>query len=438
MGALACQKDSYLKTLTTTVLSCIPVERPNGNGKNKGKDAIKDKGKDKCPTTVASAGDLGCLYQVELEDTVLFPEGGGQPSDTGFIRVVHKGTADEADKIPVVDVQRKDLRAVHITSMPVPTDVRVEVVLDWRRRLDHMQQHTGQHLLSAVLDRHDLRTLSWNMGEMVNYVELPRKLGDQEMSSLAQEVNDEIGSNTPIAVSMPAPEGVDSEKGLLRVVTIGGLDNNPCCGTHLSSVGQVKAVALLGQVKGKGSAWRLNFVAGERVHRYCHELYGMSKQLMNTLSSSFEELNIKAGQVVQQAKKAQQRERSLKKELAAMVAQDLAQQLASNANGGSKLYVVYREEGELEFISTVANGIKASLESGDKENVVLLLSGNDGAVIICGADGKRVQEVVGDVKSKMPHIRGGGKPTRFQGKLGSVVDSRSLATHYKELVSASV
>lgn len=104
-----------------------------------------------------------------------------------------------------------------------------------------MQQHTGQHLLSAVLDRYNLPTLSWNMGEVINYVELPRKLSEEEINKFNAEVNDEITRNIPIKIEVPTEEGpgVHEEKGVMRVVHIGELDSNPCCGTHLSSTGQI-------------------------------------------------------------------------------------------------------------------------------------------------------------------------------------------------------
>ncbi|KAJ1939991.1 hypothetical protein EC988_007162 [Linderina pennispora] len=132
VGLLSCQQQPFLKTLDTHVVSCS--DGPNADG----------------------------LYEVELEDTVIFPEGGGQPADTGSI-----------SGIAVRSAKRDGLRAIHYTESPVATGAAVQVSVDFARRLDHMQQHSGQHLLSAVLEReHGLDTVSWSMGDRSSHVEL--------------------------------------------------------------------------------------------------------------------------------------------------------------------------------------------------------------------------------------------------------------------------
>lgn len=123
VGALACQKDSYLKTFTTRVLSCKPIpQEPVKKSKSKGKSKNLEK-----ESTVPNE-----LYEIELEDTILFPEGGGQPSDLGFISI----ESEINKKIPVTDVQRRQLRAVHITQEPVTENTRVLLDLNWSKRFD--------------------------------------------------------------------------------------------------------------------------------------------------------------------------------------------------------------------------------------------------------------------------------------------------------------
>jgi len=108
VGELKCQKDAYCTSIRPTVLSC---------------EAEDEK------------------YAVILSDTVIFPTGGGQPNDTGFI-----------DNVKVLDCQRRGLDCVHIVAELVEVGASVTVTLDWERRFDHMQQHSGQHLLSDVAE----------------------------------------------------------------------------------------------------------------------------------------------------------------------------------------------------------------------------------------------------------------------------------------------
>jgi misacylated tRNA(Ala) deacylase len=430
VGALACQRDSYLKTFKTTVLRCTPLEINNNNN---------DKKKGSKKLTEQPDIEFKPLYEIELQDTVLFPEGGGQPSDRGFITIEEDN--DNANKIIVLDVQRKNLRAIHITDKPIDKDVKVNIQLDWRRRLDHMQQHTGQHLLSAILDKYELPTLSWNMGDMVNYIEIPRKLTDDEMIKISQEINDEIFNNTVINVEVDNDNNIDKDtdkeptinqdKGVMRIVKIGSLDENPCCGTHLSSVGQIKVISLLGQMKGKNGTSKINFITGDRVYQYTAQLYDMSKKLMVTLSSSFEELNNKAEQITLQAKKSQQRERNLNKELASLYAMQILQEIKDEQKN-KKFHYLYRQDGDLEFINKVYTDLKDQLVEYDA--TVILVSG-DGAVIIGGASESTVNSIVIEAKKIISQLRGGGKNGRFQGKAASFVSGEldALAQYIKSL-----
>lgn len=151
-------------------------------------------------TPAEPAEPEGALWELVLEDTVLFPEGGGQPWDTGVLTVADANGGAHA--FAVEGVVRRGLEAVHVVRVPPSSAVDLSsiagqdatVTVDWERRTDHMATHTGQHLLSAVLDRRGLNTLSWGMpahpSTEAPYVELPRGLTWAE----AQEVEDECNA----------------------------------------------------------------------------------------------------------------------------------------------------------------------------------------------------------------------------------------------------
>lgn len=164
----------------------------------------------------------GQLWEVQLEDTILFPEGGGQPWDTGTLTLTDANGA--AVSFPVEGVVRRGLDAVHIVRVPsssavdfgtiVGQEARVDV--DWERRIDHMATHTGQHLLSAVLDRRGLNTLSWGMPAYPSteapYVELPRGLTWQEAQEVEDECNRHIGEDVKVWIDFSVQGSATTEE----------------------------------------------------------------------------------------------------------------------------------------------------------------------------------------------------------------------------------
>jgi misacylated tRNA(Ala) deacylase len=141
------------------------------------------------------------------------------------------------EKIPINFVERQGLRCVCHSPTPLPVGSLAQQEIDFDRRWDHMQQHTGQHLLSAIMDTYEnLETLGWGMaprGEM-NYVELPRKPSPAEIQEIQNKCNEAIRANHTITVETPEdvdapklPGDYDKEKGVVRIIKIGDIDSNP-------------------------------------------------------------------------------------------------------------------------------------------------------------------------------------------------------------------
>ncbi|ODQ81986.1 hypothetical protein BABINDRAFT_160202 [Babjeviella inositovora NRRL Y-12698] len=395
VGALACQRDSYLRTLTTKVVGC--------------QELLPEKKSKKASEPVTKS------YEVELEDTVLFPEGGGQPSDTGSIN----------GSIPVTYVKRDGLIAKHITTEPLQVGSEVSLTLDWDKRWDHMQQHTGQHLLSAVLDRYDLPTLSWSMGEMLNYIELPRAMSAEEVAKVSKEVNGEIKKATAIAVEVPKdkdevnqekmPLDYDVNKGVLRIVTIGKLDSNPCCGTHLALTAEIGAIALLNQQSVRGTNSRLFFLTGDRVVTYATMAHSVLKTLNANLSCQTDGICDKVAQLQMSYKKAITKETNLMKELATYELRDFV----AKFKGGACFAYVYKSDLGLDFAHNVTREVGvyfAEEKVTDKTVVVLTGEGKDGGA--CIVIGEKTDEIVSELKKRLSNLKGGGKG-KFQGKISA-------------------
>lgn len=416
VGALACQKNSFLKSLQTTVISCKeyqPIATP--------KDKQNKNSKKTAPTEKQE------LYAVELEDTILFPEGGGQPHDVGFISF---GT----EKVPVNQVLRDKLTAVHVTPRPVPVGTEVLLDIDWDRRIDIMQQHTGQHLLSAVLDTYNLETLSWSMGTQINYLEIPRKLEDHEIEEVTAKINEIIVQNKPIEVHTPdkhghdidtshIPDDYDLSQGIIRVVKIGNIDANPCCGTHLTATGQIQAISLLHQVKIRGDNSRLHFICGARVSAQLQSYHKLLKDVLGMqLSCQIEEVGQKVTELLQNFKKTQNRESSLVKELAALKALEI---FNSFSDGKAKVASVYREDSSPEFLTFVQKELTTLINSNPDSSVnlekytIILINGDykSGAGGMVKVVGPLAEQVQADLKKIVTNLKGGGRGSTFQGKI---------------------
>jgi Ser-tRNA(Ala) deacylase AlaX len=172
-GELACQKDSYLRSLPSVkVVSCKPrVAAPAPAPKGK---ADKKKG---------PADTVQQLFDVVLADTVLFPEGGGQPSDRGTVGGVN-----------VIAVENVDGIATHVLSGPVTEGSEVCVEVDWMRRWDLCTQHSTQHLVTALATKAwGIETVSWNLGEQTSFLELQTtSLTSEQVTELEKLSNDAI------------------------------------------------------------------------------------------------------------------------------------------------------------------------------------------------------------------------------------------------------
>lgn len=417
VGALACQKNSFLRSFKTNVVASkeyVPL------------DTLKDKQNKNKKKVEKPAVPESKVYAVEFEDTILFPEGGGQPFDKGSIIL------PDDKVIEVKSVLRDKLTALHLTEEPLEPGTEVTLKVDWERRVDLMQQHTGQHLLSAVFDTYNLETLSWAMGDTINYIELPEKVSDEIVEKVSARVNELIFEAHPISVVTPdqhggeldtshIPEDYDTSKGIIRIVKIGDLDANPCCGTHLTSTAQIQSIALYHQQSIRGGHSRLFFACGARVYKYATKLHSILKDVSGThLSCQFEEVPEKVGVLNGSYRKALSRESNLLKEIAATEAQKVYTTLTT-----TDVDYVYRADNNPEYLTlvqkellTLINTSKAPTVDLEKQTVVLYngdyASGTGGMVKILGP---KATEIQGELKKRILNLKGGGKGNTFQGKV---------------------
>jgi len=202
---------------------------------------------------------------VVLDRTAFYPTSGGQPYDVGTL-----------GDVQVVDViELDDERIGHVISGPLLAGASVRGRVDWNRRFDHMQQHTGQHILSAAFDRlHGSRTVGFHLGAVVSTLDLDKVLNADSMGAAETEANRIVWENRPVrirvasadeAASMPLRKE-STRSGPLRLIEVEGFDLSACGGTHVAQTGQVGVVALRSWEKFRGGM-RLEFVCGLRALR---------------------------------------------------------------------------------------------------------------------------------------------------------------------------
>ena len=300
-----------------------------------------------------------------LDRTSFYPEGGGQPGDRGTLGSVH-----------VLDTQERAGVILHLLDKPIAGEVDAQ--LDWDRRFDHMQQHHGQHLLSAAFDKAGAPTVSFHLGERTCTIDLDAPIGKLDLREIERKTNQSIWRNLPVV----ARDFSGDERARLslrkepvkgdRVVLVEGVDASPCGGTHPARTGEVGCVAILrAQRWGEGKA-RIEFACGNRAVKLLHEQNEAIFAAADALKCAPADL---APSVARVAAESQARRKSLEA-LQAELAKVEAAQL--RARFGTAPVVVRLERGAA-FARAVAQAISA--EGG----TALIASTEDGRGHLCFA-----------------------------------------------------
>ena len=363
-------------------------------------------------TRILRSGEEKGRPFVILEDTVFYPEGGGQPSDMGML-----------NRIQVVDVQKREGEIRHYLEAPA-SEGSAELNLDWNRRFDHMQQHTGQHLLTAVAqDQFRWETTAFHLGPQICDIELNApSISPAEMGRLEDAVVAEIRARREVSARWVSAEAYgqeavrsrglpDGHVGDIRLVQIAGVDLNTCGGTHLHHTGEIESLKLLGTESIRGGT-RLFYVAGGRVRRRLGAHEQRNATLRALLGAPDEDL-VPALQIkLDQLLALDRRARKMEEELAEFQAAALAGQ-----PGG---FVEAHLEGrDMAFLQKLARGVLAA----DPAKAVFLSAELGGSGIFLLSAGERsVLDVptAGKAVAALLNAKGGGAGKSFQGKAPSL------------------
>ncbi|KIJ20188.1 hypothetical protein PAXINDRAFT_108012 [Paxillus involutus ATCC 200175] len=432
--------------IPTTVVSCtISQSGPPPSGR-KGKKA-----------PVPAAPETPTL-QVILHDTVVFPEGGGQPSDTGSIET------GDGRIWKVTQAKRHGGHAVHyVQAGDVETDLlqfapaaKVVVTLgdaDWNRRCDHMAMHTSQHLLSAVIEtRLNIPTLSWSLTEAPApcYVELARSMTADEIQAVQAEANQYVFEGRSVHVEvqeMDKPNQPDEQSsdpargfnkaipadytgGIMRVVVIDSIDRNPCCGTHWPTLHNLQ-LFLIPQTetlaRSNTTSARLYFFAGPRLIQYLTNTHIQLAATAANLSCGAPQVPTRVEQVVDERKRAEKRVEDLESELAKHTARSLLEEMGPPSSRAffKHAHRVDDSVNPLGFLTTIASAFAGFVPSESQYLVILSSTPSSQSAtgtnvfLILGSDERQVKAAGEQLKGKL-RVKGGGKGTRWSGKFSGV------------------
>ena len=351
--------------------------------------------------------------RVYLDETAFYPTSGGQPHDLGTL-----------NGVAVVDVIDEGERIVHVLSSALPAGDTVSGKIDWMRRFDLMQQHTGQHLLSAVFeDLFGFKTVSVHFGADSSTVDLDTELvTHQQVLAAEMRANAIVAEARPVNVTFEDAQAASGlrkasdREGTLRIVSIEDIDRSACGGTHVRTTAEIGPVLLRSNEKIR-KATRIEFVCGRRAVKRARKDFEMLSSIAGSLSASLDDA---ASIVTAQAERLKDSESARKKagqELASYRARERYDATAADDTGVRRL--VIRDAPTMDDARTLAQ----AAFSLAKVVVIAAVAAPPSVLVAASEDsgidaGKLLKETLATVGG-----RGGGSPRLAQ---GSVPDASAL------------
>jgi len=395
-------QDSYLRDFDARVISC-----------------------ERAPSELA--GKAAPCWWVNLEQTAFYPTSGGQPHDMG-----HLGDA------AVVDVfEREDGTVVHVTDRQVAAGA-IRGSIDWPRRFDHMQQHTGSHVLcAAFLSLSGIPSVSFRVGRIASTLDVATSsISDDQLENIERFVNEIIYEDRPIHVRFGTAGDLaaigmrkESERdGTLRAVEIQGVDIQACGGTHVRRTGQIGMILIRG-IKKVRENWRVEFVCGQRARRAARSDFALLEGISQRLTCGPDAIHAGITRILNERNAANRLGDRYLEESAALQAQTLlANESGQRAANHSRIVTAILSDADMEYLRCVATNLV--IEPGV---VALLGSDANGSIVLAKSEG-----VSGDMNALLREAvracggKGGGTKDFAQGSVPEGSDLSCILEHAAE------
>lgn len=353
-----------------------------------------------CRPVEAKQNAAAC-WEVVLDRTVFYPTGGGQPCDLGTL-----------NGVPVTDVSERGEEIVHRVTAPLSVGSEAVMAVDWDRRFDLMQQHSGEHLISGVIhSRFGYENVGFHMGADFVTIDFSGMLTPEELSAVEAEANEWVWKNVPIEIAYPDAEALKtipyrSKKeltGQVRIVTIPGADICACCGTHVSNTGEIGLIKIFSCVKFHDGV-RLELLCGRRALAYLSEIAEQNRRVSGLLSAKPLETAAAVQRLLDAEAAQKQRAAGLEEAVFAQKAQALM------GKGNVLLFEPAMSPDSLRRLTDLvmsACGGRAAIFAG---------SDAEGYKYAVGEQNGDLRQLVKDLNAQL-HGRGGGKPFFVQGSV---------------------
>ena len=353
--------------------------------------------------TVLSCEQREGSWAVTLDATAFYPEGGGQAGDTGTLGSVR-----------VLDTREEGETVVHLCDGPLDPGTQVEGVIDFDRRFDLMQQHTGEHMLSGLIHRrYGYHNKGYHVGSEFVTVDFDGVIPAEDLPSLEAELNEGIWRNVPVRCWVPSPEELPhvfyrTKRPLpwpVRVVEVPGYDSCACCGIHVAATGAVGAIKILSIMGFRGGS-RLEMVSGTRAWQVLNDGFEQNRQVSQAFSVPVTQTGDGARRMNDTLSQLKYKIQQLQRERQAEIA-------AGFAGAGNVLY--FAQDLDPVLVRELADAIAETCGG-----VAAVFSGEDGAGYNCCMVTREGDlRTLGKAMNAALSGRGGGKGNCHQGKVSA-------------------
>lgn len=367
--------DAYQTEFEATVLACEEVEKKDGRG-----------------------------YQVWLDQTLFFPEEGGQSPDMGTI-----------DGVEVLDVQIKNDVITHILAEPLTVGAMVKGVVDWQHRFYNMQQHSGEHIFSGIVHKKfGYDNVGFHLSDSIVTMDFNGVITPEEITEIEEKVNQAIIENIPVEVSYPSKEELKELdyrskieiEGQVRIVTIPGYDVCACCAPHVRRTGEIGSLKVMNVQSYKGGV-RVSILCGFRALDAFRQKADIITELMAEFSTSQEA-------IIDNVKKLKGANQTMKNQLAA-AKQELMEYKVSAKPEDSENAILFEADLETPVVRGVVNGL---VEKFAGISAVFVGNDENGYQFIVGSKNKDCRQIAAALREKLS-ARGGGSDKMIQGSVAA-------------------
>lgn len=344
------------------------------------------------------------VYQVWLDQTLFFPEEGGQSPDMGTI-----------DGIKVLDVQIKDEVITHTLAAPLAVGTMVKGVVDWKHRFYNMQQHSGEHIFSGIVhNRFGYDNVGFHLSDSIVTMDFNGVITAEDIEKIETEVNQAIIENIPVEVSYPTKEELKvleyrskiEIEGQVRIVTIPGYDVCACCAPHVRRTGEIGMLKVMNVQSYKGGV-RISILCGFRALEAFRQKADIITELMAQFSTNQEAL-------VENVTKLKNTNQTMKNQLAS-AKQELMEYKVAAIPEDSENAILFESDLDTPVVRNVVNGLVEKFTG-----ICAVFVGNDesGYQFIIGSKNKDCRQIAAALREKLS-ARGGGSDKMIQGSVAA-------------------